>query len=338
VEASRAEAPVSLPALVPVLLAACAPGRPGGLGGPTLGADAGPSSTVRVATWNVQSLGEPGSDELAATELVLARLDADLVVLQEVDEEEGEVLDALADSLGYPTVARPDRVPFGTLGCAALARLDAEVRFPGAAELSGDPDADDLTRQPAVVSATLPRVGLVLALAGTHLKSGAEPVDAFRRAVDALRTAQAAAATDADVVLVAGDLNDDVDDVDPYAPPWRTPPPELPSTYELGRDVVARLAADGLPRDPFALFEELGLEVLGARQPDGTLATRPQSGRRLDYVLGSAAVGAWRGEVVDPADGSTPGLADADKPLPADAATRASDHLPVLGELSVAAR
>jgi endonuclease/exonuclease/phosphatase (EEP) superfamily protein YafD len=59
--------------------------------------------TLRVATWNIQTVGTPGSLEFTSAAAVLARLDADIVALQEVasDTDVG-ALSSLASAVGYP--------------------------------------------------------------------------------------------------------------------------------------------------------------------------------------------------------------------------------------------
>ncbi|MCB9682340.1 MAG: endonuclease/exonuclease/phosphatase family protein [Alphaproteobacteria bacterium] len=297
---------------------------------------------VRVATWNVQSLGEPASTGYEAVASVLRRLDADIVGLQEIDDVDVAALYTLADELGYNVVVPPPRQPYGTLGNGILARFDAvDSSTPSAADLSGDLRADDMTRLPVVFTTKVPGTDVELTVVTQHWKSGFEEEDAFRRAVDGWRTAQAAdRGADSDILLVMGDTN--AEDGEDHAGPdvWTAAPP-LSVNLSLGDDLVALLAGEGLPNDPYVPLRARGLEPVDLAQRDGTLGTRPSSGRRIDRIFaGDAARAAGlRGEVYDTRDDTAdqPGLADGLPKPGVNDTSRASDHLPVLIELRLAA-
>lgn len=296
--------------------------------------------SVRVATWNVEGVGQPGTAEFEATLSVLRRLDADVVGLNEVDEGEQDALEILAAEAGYPTVVSAPGQPFGSLGNAVLARLpELRAEAPTAPRLSGDADANDVTRLPILFTGDLPGLDAELSVVAVHFKSGFDPADAFRRNVDAVRTAQAAdLAASSDYVVVLGDVNENVDELPPRPAAFTSLPPDLPFSYRLGTDVDGRLG-DGLPDDPFAPLDEAGFRPLDAFQRDGAPGTRPASGRRIDYVFADAAVRGTtiRAEVYDSAQEDDPGLADGDERVDPNASRRASDHLPILVEFRVAA-
>jgi endonuclease/exonuclease/phosphatase family metal-dependent hydrolase len=327
-------------------LVACSPARDLGDdegGGFTFDTtDPGQRAEVRVATWNVEALSAEGSEGWLAARDVLRRLDADVVLLNEIDAFEARDLSALADELGYPTVEVPTDQPFGSIGNAVLSRLPVEeVRFPTSAKLSGDRGAEDQTRLPAVLVAQVPGADVELTVVGVHLKSGFEEADLFRRAVDGHRAAQAAASGEgSDLWMVMGDFNEDLADSPQDLPAYHALPAGLPFDYALGDDLAGDLnGAGGLVANPFAPLEALGLTPLAITQRDGSFATRPTSGRRIDYVWLSDATrtaGGLRSEVYSSALEATEGIADGGDPLSYNTSNHASDHLPLLVSFTLA--
>jgi endonuclease/exonuclease/phosphatase family metal-dependent hydrolase len=200
------------------LLAACTPE----LGAPGTGVR--PAAAVRVATWNVHGLFDavdrlapPGGldqvpspaeveAKLDALAAVLLRLDADVVVLQEV--ENADVLGRLAARAGYPEarlVEGPD--PRG-IDVAALSRL------PVAAYVSHLGEIDGLGRPlwpRDCVELHVRAGGRTLVVVASHLSSALSD-DGSRRALQAARLREIAdgirRARDGTLVLAGGDLND----------------------------------------------------------------------------------------------------------------------------------
>lgn len=285
---------------------------------------------LRVATWNVESLGAVGSGQYEAVRTILARIDADVVAINEIDAFETEDLQALAADLGYATVVEPPSNPFGGLHNALLARVPGtNGRYHTSAELSGDAGANDVTRLP--VSFTL---DLGIVVAGNHLKSGYEDADEFRRTVDAIRLTQAPpVAADA---IVCGDFNQEVTEAQDTPETFTDFPYGIPNDYYLGQDVYDQLVGPGLHNGPFPFLVDAGFTVVEAAQLDGSLATRNVSGRRIDYVMVGAnlvdkVVGA---EIYDARDdGTGAGLPKAGVAPERTASETASDHLPVFVDL-----
>jgi exonuclease III len=302
---------------------------------PATGAD---PVRVRVAAWNVESLGTPLSLEFEAVRQVLARLDADVVVLEEVDAAEEDAFAELAAALGYPeaTIARDH--PFGSIGNAAMTRLPVVAfRYPSAATLSGDPAARDLTRLVPVLELEVPGAASRLGVVGTHLKSGFEPADYVRRAVDAVRTAQAAdQVASVGATLVMGDFNEDLADSPASVAPLVAPVSGLPDDWILGADLAAAFEGAGLRYDPFAPLVDRGFSAVDAERRRGGTATRPSSGRRIDYAWFAGEDGArvTGAEVYSSADEAWEGLASGPVP-PYDANLFAADHLPLLVEVAL---
>lgn len=328
----------SRPSLLALLLLwGCArpePGADSGTTDPGSTVDSGaPSERVRLATWNVESLGKPGSAELEATRAILIRMDADVVGLNEIAPSEVRHLEDLAGSLGYPYVVVPSTNPFGDLRNAVISRLPlSEQVVWDSHSLSGDTRANDLTRLPVAVTVTTPG-GTAVSVISQHWKSGFDSIDAFRRAVDSHRTAQAASRAPGELVVVLGDVNHQLEDGPGSPSTFRSVPSGTPNGYWLGEDLYAQLQS-GIANDPFAPLEGVGLSVLDAQQGDGRWATRDQSDRRIDYVLvNDAALSAWTGAVVyDARDDASITL-----PLAGDAPARessltASDHFPVFAD------
>jgi endonuclease/exonuclease/phosphatase family metal-dependent hydrolase len=290
-------------------------------------------STVRTMTWNIALLGAVGSSEYEAVRQILMRLQPDVVVLNEIATEDLGPLQVLADDLGYDTVFVPDENPFGDWRNGWMSRLPVEsLSAPTAAALARSEAANDLTRLPIVGTIQVPDTDLTLTVVGQHLKAGFDPIDQFRRAVDAQRTAQA---TDSSApVLVMGDLNAQLDDMPESPPTWTRIPNGAPPSFVLGPDLQGRLSF-GIPNDAFAPFLALGLTPLDALQLDGRTATRPVSERRIDWAIASEhLVDLVKHEVYNTLNEGMGGLR---KPGPAperDASERASDHLPIVVDVS----
>ena len=94
------------------------------------------------------------------------------------------------------------------------------------------------------------------------------------------------------------------------------------------------MEGDGLVNDPFHYFEEAGLTALPAEQLDGRDATRPSSGRRIDYILVSSDLEDAQSQVYDSQDEHRDGGLELPGEEPDRAACEtASDHLPVFADV-----
>ena len=289
---------------------------------------------LRIATWNIESLGSSGTDQYEATRDILARIDADVVGLNELDAHEESRLQDLADALGYDTVVFPDDNPFGDLRNAMLARETVtDLRVIDSEDLSGDRNADDLTRLPIML--TVRKGGVDVTIIGQHFKSGFYTEDEFRRAVDGQRTAQSVAEALGTHVVVMGDLNEELGEAPSGS--FTSMPSDVPSSYHLGNDLWNALFDTGIPKDPFTPLVEAGLTPLDAAQLDGREATRDASGRRIDYILvnDAAAASSPVTEVYDSRDEGSDGLPKAGEAPAREASEQAADHFPVIVELTV---
>ena len=95
---------------------------------------------LRVVTWNLETVGTPGSAPYQAVAAVLGRIDAEVVAIQEVaSATDARNLQALARQLGYPYVEIPPGGPFGALRNALLSDFPiTRSTLWTAALLSGD--------------------------------------------------------------------------------------------------------------------------------------------------------------------------------------------------------
>jgi len=291
---------------------------------------------VRVVSWNIETLGPVGSTEYDAAQQILARLDADVVLLQEIQwEEDVGVIDDFAADAGYPEVHDGWPVSFGTDTQLILSRLPMTWRvLLDGDDLSGDADARDTTR--AYPVAGLDVGGVELVVASGHFKAGSGDANAFRRAVDAQRAVQALQPFDpsTDHVLFAGDLNDDLGDASNVPTTWTWQPSGMPSTFALGDDLAVSLGDGGIPNDVFAPFLTAGMQILDAAQLSGSDTTRPWSGRRLDYVIVTPSLAAAaQTEVYDTFDDDGVSGLPKPGPTPTLSTLTAADHLPVVVDL-----
>jgi endonuclease/exonuclease/phosphatase family metal-dependent hydrolase len=206
-----------LVAALSLLALACAPDPP-----PELPVRA--AAAVRVATWNVHDLFDevdrtmPPGDldavpspaaveaKLDALTAVLVRLDADVVVLQEV--ENAAVLGRLAARAGYPEARLVEGLDARGIDVAALSRLPLE-RY---VSHLGEVDALGRSLWPRDCVEVHVRVaGRPLVVVASHLSSALSD-DGTRRALQAARMREIAdgvrRARPGALVLAGGDLND----------------------------------------------------------------------------------------------------------------------------------
>ncbi len=296
---------------------------------------------VRVATWNLQTVGAPGSVEYEAAVDVLSRVGAQVVAINEVASSADVAnLESLALEAGYLDWEVADAGPFGALRCAVLSDHPiVGVTVHSADQLSGDTAANDLTRYILEVEVQITTAGDTLTVVTTHWKSGTANSDEFRRAVESLRVGQVVADLDTatDAFVVMGDVNEEIDALPSSPLVFTSTPTGLPSAFRLGADLQAALATTGIDNDPFATVEDHALS-LDALQLDGDDGTRPASGRRLDYLFVSDAIGnlGTAAEVYDSADeGLGGGLAKFGSALPSSTSLDAADHLLVFADLVV---
>ncbi len=297
---------------------------------------------LRVGTYNIESVDPVGSGSYEALASVVRRISPDIVCVQEIVDGEGVAFGELSTAAGYAHALKADRSPAigGELsnGCMARFPLEAVGSWSGE-DLSTDPLANDVGRDILAVrmdvSADAPcHVGVIT----VHAKSGQEPIDWFRRQVEAVRLTQAVALYrdefPEDALVVLGDFNETLDD-SALGTVFDAPPADLPNSYRLGGDIVFPLTYQ-----PFETLASVGFELTSPGQEDAP--ERRETWRdsvRLDYVWLSEAE--WlAGEVYNGCrdngvDDAPPG-AYVDKvgdPLDCAATELASDHFAVIADI-----
>lgn len=285
-------------------------------------------SVTRVATWNIETVGEPGSESYEHALAILERLRPDVMAINEIASQADEAnFDALGADAGFPYVAIANP-GFGSDRNGVLSRYPLESASLDGAVLSGDLDANDVTRDFLLVTVELP--GAELDLVSMHWKSGSG--GGFRRAAEAQRSVQSLGTNPA---ILLGDLNVDIEDPLGNTEAYFELPSSLPQAYTLGEDLAAQMAEEGLRNAPFEVLGEAGVRPVPAVQLDGSDATRPVSGRRLDYVLTTDEVLWVDHEVFHCEHEDLPGIEKFGDALPASTCEEAADHLPVVLDLQL---
>ena len=312
------------------------------------GSPASGQTAIRVATWNIETVGTPGSVEYDAALEILARVAPDVVALNEIASAADAIhLQSLATDAGYPHSACTSGAPFGSDRNAILSRYPfaSPAVEHDAASLSGDPAAKDITRLILEAVIDVPGNAVDLTVVSTHWKSGNGNDDEFRRVVESYRVGQAIADLDgaSDAFIVVGDVNEEADSTPRTPNPFSGLPSGLPGSFSLGADLSSMLSAGDLANDPFEPLEAdpgTAAQVVPALQVDGSDSTRPASGRRLDYILVSPVLAdaGVDSEVFDSTDeGLGGGLAKSGSPLAASTSLDAADHLLVFVDVTVPA-
>ncbi|MBN2055684.1 endonuclease/exonuclease/phosphatase family protein [bacterium] len=302
-----------------------------------IGANAG---VVRVMTFNVHSIGEPAEPEHEALRSIVERICPDIAMFQEVRAgSDVENLEVLADETGFPyfEVSAKSGTLSGNLltACISAYPIQSSVSW-SAAAVSGDPEANDITRDLFECRIALPG-GHYLGVFPAHLKAYTDYTSKFRRQVELIRTNQVIqsyrSAYPNDHVVYAGDLNSDIDDGPFGSPTYTSLPSGLPASYRLGSDITFPVIYD-----PFETILAMDLALTDPTWEDSTDAysTYPSYDSRIDYVWYSMGLTDIGDEVYysgrdDGEDDAPPGnwMYKCGEPLSADISPAASDHLAV---------
>ncbi len=276
------------------------------------------------------SLGAPGTPDHDSVRQILARIDADVVALQETHSADisANNLASLAASLGYPYVyIAPATNTFdNTLHVAFLSR------FPFLSQLSiGSPaGAKEMTRLIPAVRVDVPGTTRDPVLIAAHLKSGGEASDLFQRTVEMRRlTGYLAGLTADDNFLIMGDFN-----LSGNSRTFSTiPATGLPGSFALGADIILPI---NYFTEPASYFSAPGIVRLDPRQLDNSAVTFPSSGSTIDLLLASPAIAArpLGTEIYNSSldVSNSAGLPKSGAPLAAETSATASDHLALFGD------
>jgi endonuclease/exonuclease/phosphatase family metal-dependent hydrolase len=308
---------------------------------------------VRVAAFNIGavfsgsspdfSLGDPGTPDHETVRQILDRIDADVVALEEIAEDDTtgspSDIEVLAANLGYPYLyIAPNEglsgvytAPFDTsLRVAVLSRYP----FASAGVITSPLGAREMARFHVVVKVDVPGTPNDPVLIGSHLKSGDATDDRFRRVIEMRRLTQYLAAqgiTEDDNFFVVGDFN-----LVGANRSFDVIPTGVPATYDLGDDVTFPVTYS---TNPLVYFSSPGVSRLDPRQLDGSPVTFPGSGNVLDLMMVSPALAGRMhateiyNSALDVSNAS--GLPKAGDPLASDTSATASDHLALFGDFEL---
>ncbi len=311
----------------------------------------GQAVEIRVATFNIGAhlvvppgggpayfdygLGASGTPDHDSVREILARIDADVVALQEIHAADvtGNDVGDLAASLGYSfSYIAPSTNVFDT-----SLRVGFLSRFPFLTQTSVGPPvgAKDVTRRMPVVKVDVPGTTRDPVFLAAHLKSGSEASDIFQRTVEMRRltdslSAQGLGATDNFIVM--GDFNLSNSD--------RTftslPASGLPASFVLGPDIVF---PQNYFTNPVSYFTTPAINRIIPRQLNNSTTTFPSSGSTIDLFLVSPIIGTrpLRTEIYNSVldVSNSAGLPKSGNPPTAGTSAAASDHFPLFGDFEL---
>ncbi len=308
-----------------------------------------PAVELRVATFNIgahwggdffdYSLGDPGTPDHEAVRGILARIDADVVALQEIHsvDLQGNPNDvqALAASLGYLYLHVPPVT--GVFDTSLRVVILSRHPFLMTDTIGSPPGAREITRLHPVVKVDVPGTDNDPLIVSTHLKAGTTTSDRFRRAIEMRRLTgylSASGLTDDDNYIILGDFNPSSSNT-----VFTEAPSGLPGSFVLGSDIGYPVSYS---TNPLFYFTTPSAARLDPRQPDGsasTYGTTSPGGPVLDLILVSPALAARPLEaevynsVLDASNDT--GLPKAGEPLTGGTSAIASDHYAVFADLEL---
>lgn len=301
---------------------------------------------LRVVSYNVGahftdrgypdfSLGDVGTLDFNSVRDVLARIDADVVALQEIHSADvsgnPDDLDALAAALGLPHLYIASTS--GSFDTSLRVVFLSRYPFISTDDIRSPSGAKEITRHFPVIKVDVPGTTNDPLVISGHLKSGTGLDDRFRRAVEMKRLVkylddEGVQASDNFIIL--GDFNPSG-----VNKTFDSLPTGLPTTFSLGSDISFPVSYS---TNMLSYFSGLVPTRLDPRQLNGDDGTF-QFGQTLDLVLVSPALAGrphasevYRSNLDT---SNTSGLAKAGVPLANDASSDASDHYAVFADFEL---
>ena len=280
-------------------------------------------------------LGDPGTPDFDNVLAVLARINADVVALQEIHSADvagnADDVDALAAALGYPYIfVSPTTNTFDT-----SLRVIFLSRFPflTSSAIGSPAGTKEITRLFPAVRVDVPGTTRDPLMVAAHLKSGTASEDRFRRAVEMRRLTDYLATqglTADDNYIIMGDFN-----LSSTNRTFTTLPTGLPISFALGADIVLPITYS---TNPLSYFSNPSVYRLDPRQINNSTATY-QSGSVIDLFLVSPAIAGRPlateiyNSLLDVSNIN--GLAKSGSPLASGTSATASDHYALFGDFEL---
>lgn len=315
---------------------------------------------MRVVTFNIEarfvgnerqpSITEPGTIDYESVKAILARIDADVVCLQEVfpDTNNNENFFNLANELGYEHAllsTRSNSFDF-QLRNAIFSRYPfVDIQEIGSADYKDELGlvgvdgrrAQEITRTMPAIVIDVPGAAQPTTIINLHNKSGPLLSDRFRRAVELARVRdylERNGLNGSDNIIVTGDFN-----ITPsFTPPSTTftsEPDGLPGSFNRGTDIALPITfsvdVDFYFPTPF------NLQAIDARAVDGSDATFQNGSSILDYIMSSPAMTVLGSEIYrSELDGPTlVGLSKSGEAPASNTSDIASDHWAVFADFEI---
>lgn len=282
-------------------------------------------------------LGAPGTPDHDTVRTILARIDADVVSLEEIHSVDvtgsNSDLTALAASLGYPHVfISPTTNAFdNSLRVVFLSRYP----FLSTTQISSPSGTKDMTRLIPVVEVDVPGTSQDPVLIAAHMKSGSASSDIFQRTVEMRRLTSYLTSrnlTDSSNFIVTGDFN--LSDTDRIF--TTIPTSGMPSGFVLGSDITLPINYYTNPTEYFS--NPLAKRII-PRQLNESIVTYPNGGSAIDLFLVSSIIGSRpsHAEIYNSAldISNSVGLPKSGSPLATGTSATASDHLAIFGDFEL---
>ena len=295
-----------------------------------------PGGGAAYFDYGIGDSGQPDHDKVRD---VLARINADVVALQEIHSTDvagaPDDVDALASSLGYGySYVAPTTNAFDTsLRVIFLSRHP----FLSTTAVGSPSGAKEITRLFPVVKVDIPGTTRDPVILGLHLKSGTTSQERFRRAVEMKRVAGYLAAqgiTNDDNFIILGDFNPSSTNKT-----FTALPTGLPTTFVLGSDLAFPITYSTNPLTYFPRNVPTKLSAFQLNNSPSTYDTTTTTGPTLDLFLVSSAI-AGRPHATEVYNSTLDtsnsiGLPKNGSPPASNTSALASDHYAVFADLNL---